>query len=50
MKDITYEVSRNYIGLSTEEKPTENVDDGSTFLCADTADTFIFYDGAWYKQ
>ena len=50
MKIVTFEISDNYIGLSTEEKPTEDVRDGSTFLCVDTGDTFIFYDGTWYKQ
>ena len=50
MKIVTFEVADDYIGLSTEEKPIEDVRDGSTLLEVDTGDTYIFYEGAWYKQ
>ena len=50
MKIVTFEVSDDYIGLSTEEKPIEDVNDGSTLLEVDTGDSYIFYQGNWYKQ
>lgn len=50
MKKITFRTSEDYVGLSTEEKPTEDIEDGSTFLEVDKGDTYIFYEGTWYKQ
>ena len=38
----------NYIGKSTEEKPTTGVKDGETLYMVDTGDVFIFYDGQWW--
>ena len=39
----------DYIGLSTDEKPTNNLDVNSMFLELDTGD-FYYYDGsAWQK-
>lgn len=38
------------IGLSTEEKPTENIINGSTYKEVDTTKLFIFYNGTWYEQ
>ena len=50
MKIITFEVADDYIGLSTEEKPIDDVKDGSTLLEVDTGCSYIFYQGNWYKQ
>jgi hypothetical protein len=50
MKKITFKTADDYIGLSSEEKPATDVEDGSTFLEVDKGDTYIFYDGVWYKQ
>ena len=38
------------IGLSSEAKEIEGVDDGSTFYEVDTSTLYIFYKGAWYPQ
>lgn len=45
---MTFKTQYDYIGLSTEEKPSENVPDGSTFLEVDKAIAYIFYQGTWY--
>lgn len=50
MKIVTFEVADDYIGLSTEEKPRENVNDGSTLLEVDTGYSYIFCEAVWYKQ
>ena len=44
----SYKTQYEYIGLASEEKPTEDVPDGSTFLEVDTATAYIFYQGTWY--
>lgn len=45
-------VQWNFIGLSTEEKPSEGeyVTNGSTFLEVDTSIKYIYYNGNWYQQ
>lgn len=50
MKKLNFQITDEYIGLSTEEKPTENVPDGSTFAEVDTGVSYMFYDGEWYEQ
>lgn len=40
----------DYIGLSTEDKPSEKAVNGTTFYEVDTATFFIFYNGQWYEQ
>lgn len=44
----------DFIGLSTEEKPTDNdsnkVVNGSTFYEADTSKLFFWYEGVWYEK
>lgn len=51
MKRIDYASNAlEYIGLSTETKPTENVSDGSSFLEVDTGILYVFYLGTWYEQ
>ena len=44
-----FKFRKDYIGLSTESKPTSDVD-GSTYLEVDTSDLYIYYKGTWYKQ
>ena len=39
----------NYIGKSTEEKPTVGVRNGETLYLVDTGEAFIFYDGQWWE-
>lgn len=38
------------LGLSTEDKPTENIVDGSTYYCVDTVELYVYYKGNWYLQ
>lgn len=46
-----YVISRaDLIGLSTEEKPVEEIVDGTTFYEVDTTDFYIFYKNNWYNQ
>lgn len=40
---------KDLIGLSTETKPTDEVD-GTTFYEVDTSKFFIIYNGTWYEQ
>ena len=40
---------KDMIGLSTESKPTNEVD-GTTFYEVDTSEFYIFYKGTWYLQ
>ena len=42
--------SKDFIGLSDEDKPTTNIGDGSTFYEVDTGKFYIYYKGEWYKQ
>ena len=37
------------IGLSTESKPTNQID-GTTYYEVDTMVLYIYYKGTWYKQ
>jgi hypothetical protein len=38
------------VGLSTEEKPTTGVEDGTTYYTVDTQELYIYYKGIWYNQ
>lgn len=38
------------VGLSTEEKPTQGLQDGTTYYTVDTQELYIFYKGIWYNQ
>ena len=40
----------DYVCLSTEEKTTENIANGSTLLEVDTSIIYVFYNGNWYSQ
>lgn len=42
-------LSNEYIGLSTDTKPTD-CPEGSTFYCVDTLEYFIFVGGTWYLK
>lgn len=39
----------NYVGLSTDTKPTENVEVNSLFLELDTGDFYYFNGMTWQK-
>ena len=49
-----YHVRWDFIGLSTDEKPTpetsEKVVSGSTFYCSDTSKLYVWYDGNWWER
>lgn len=38
------------VGLSTDDKPVEKIENGSTFYCVDNQQLFVFYNGIWYLQ
>ena len=38
------------VGLSTEDKPTTGIEDGTTYYTVDTQELYIYYKGNWYKQ
>ena len=46
---MNYPYRFDYLGLSTEEKPTEIVD-GSTYYEVDTSTLYIAYKNEWYEQ
>lgn len=46
-KENTFEAE--FRGLSTDDKPTENVATNSLFLELDTGDFYYFDDGEWSK-
>jgi len=39
--------TKNFIGLSSDVKPTTSVPMGSTFLETDTSDTYIYNAAGW---
>ena len=40
----------DFLGLSTESKPTDKAVNGSTFFEVDTSTLYIFYIDEWYEQ
>lgn len=38
------------VGLSTEDKPTAGIQNGTTYYTVDTQELYIYYKGNWYKQ
>ena len=52
--NIQPDTKYNFIGLSTETKPTpatsHKVVDGSTFFEADTSKLYFFTRGQWYEK
>lgn len=44
-----WEFRKDYLGLSTDDKPEEAVD-GNTFYEVDTSKFYIMYGGTWYEQ
>jgi hypothetical protein len=41
-------VTQNFIGLSTDTKPTTGVKAGSSFIETDTGDHYLFDGSAWH--
>lgn len=39
----------NYIGKSTEEKPTTGIKNGETLYEVDAKKSYIFYSGEWFE-
>ena len=37
-------------GLSTDEKPSVDVPEGSTYFCVDTGEEYVYYDGTWEQD
>ena len=54
MVDKKFHYRWDFIGLSTDEKPTpqdnEKVVNGSTFYCSDTSKLYVFYKDQWYER
>lgn len=42
--------NKDFIGLSSESKPTTRIGDGSTYLEVDTKKLYVYYNGTWYEQ
>jgi hypothetical protein len=40
----------NYVGLSSDTKPTESVAPGSLFVEEDTGETYIYSGSAWTES
>lgn len=40
----------DFVGLSTDTKPTRELRDGTTFYTVDTQELYIWYNGTWYNQ
>lgn len=40
----------DFVILSTEDKPTEGIENGSTCYEVDTGVLYIYYKGTWYEQ
>lgn len=40
----------DFVGLSSETKPTKELKNGSTYYEVDTQTLFIWYKGIWYNQ
>lgn len=40
----------DFLGLSTESKPTDKAVNGSTFYEVDTSKLYIYYEEEWYEQ
>ncbi len=45
-----YDHCEKYIGLSTDTKPTENLEVGTEFYETNTGDTYIYTGSAWTKK
>lgn len=54
MVDKKFHYRWDFIGLSTDEKPTpencEKVVNGSTFYCSDNSKLYVFYKDTWYER
>lgn len=46
---MNWEFRFDYLGLSTENKPTPK-SDGTTFYEVDTSSLYIWYKNNWYEQ
>lgn len=48
----TLNIAQEYVGLSTDTKPTDNVANGSTFVEIDTQKFYIYDEdgGDWVEQ
>lgn len=40
----------NYLGLSTDTKPTEGIDPGTKFYETDTGKKYIYSGSAWVRE
>lgn len=41
---------RQWQGLSTDEKPTTDVTEGSTYHSVDTGEEYVFHNGMWERD
>ena len=47
--DLQKNYFNQFLGLSTDEKPTEDVEENAIFLELDTGSVYYFSNGAWEK-
>lgn len=50
MIEINIKYRVDFVGLSTDEKPSEQLENGSTYYTVDTQELYIYYEGEWYLQ
>lgn len=50
MSGFKKSLNDSYVGVSSEEKPTQGIEEFSLFKELDTNDTYYFYNGTWNKM
>lgn len=50
MIEINIKYRVDFVGLSTDTKPSEQLENGSTFYTVDTQELYVYYAGEWYLQ
>ena len=50
MIEINIKYRLDFVGLSTDTKPTVQVENGSTYYTVDTQELYVYYAGEWYLQ
>lgn len=50
MIEINIKYRVDFVGLSTDEKPSDQLENGSTYYTVDTQELYIYYEGEWYLQ
>lgn len=50
MIEINIKYRVDFVGLSTDTKPSEQLENGSTYYTVDTQELYLYYGGEWYLQ